>query len=206
MIVAGNEDGGPLGVRHEDRFANRSKAQAIRFLEAIAASEMRSSKSVPSSDSPLPIPANVPIDSSRTAVLRTPFDAYSGGSTRERIEAMHYLHVAESWRIDGGTGWQRRYRRSNSEPAWRVGAETASGVLVSRTTSTGSMIVVSMGVLRDPLPHLGGGKGRRFEAMGIDTHVRAMLFARAQLVTQKVKLTNCIDARHEGRAVASNHR
>ena len=40
MIVAGNEDGGPLGVRHEDRFANRSKAQAIRFLEAIAASEM----------------------------------------------------------------------------------------------------------------------------------------------------------------------
>jgi hypothetical protein len=42
-----------------------------------------------------------------------------------------------------------------------------------------------------------GGKGRRFEAMGIDTHgIRAMLLARAQLVTHKVKLTNCIDARH----------
>src|SRR5262249_52754787 len=38
--VADNEDGSPIRLRHEDRFAGLSEAQATRFLEAIAAGEM----------------------------------------------------------------------------------------------------------------------------------------------------------------------
>jgi hypothetical protein len=48
---------------------------------------MRSRKSMPSSDSPLPIPANVPIGSSRTAVLNALFDAYPDGRIATAVRA-----------------------------------------------------------------------------------------------------------------------
>jgi len=102
MIVAGNEDGGPLGVRHEDRFASLSEVQAIRFLEAIAAGEMRSSKSMPSSDSPLPIGASVPIGSSRTAVLKALFDAYSDGRSAKAVRANSIAHYGRKSNIIQG--------------------------------------------------------------------------------------------------------
>ena len=102
VIVAGNEDGGPLGVRHTDRFASLSEAQAIRFLKPSLPARRESSKSMPSSDSPLPIGASVPIGSSRTAVLKALFDAYSDGRSAKAVRANSIAHYGRKSNIIQG--------------------------------------------------------------------------------------------------------
>jgi len=56
---------------------------------------------MPSSDSPLPSPANVPIESRKTALLKMLFEAYSDGrigTPQERLAALYDAKVGDRLR------------------------------------------------------------------------------------------------------------
>jgi len=56
---------------------------------------------MPSSDSPLPIPANVPIESRKTTLLKMLFEAYSDGrigTPQERLAALYDAKVGDRLR------------------------------------------------------------------------------------------------------------